>query len=310
MQDQVDEEQRVDVVGDVGPVDCRQDEPHLPSPPARLASRAFSTTASTAASNAARTPCSSSAATPAAVTPPGEVTVRLRRRRRVAVAQQLRRPCHRRDAPARAACRAVEALPHAGVRECLDHQREEAGPHPEIAVAASIRRSSTGISSPSSPNRSSRSRSSAVVDVPAARVAEGPGPDLRRDVRHEAQHGGARTEGLLDRGDRSSRRGSRPPAGRDPLTVTRISSATAVKRAGLDREHEHVGAARRARGWNPLARGRRRSASDLARSASTSLKTIAGPGRSRATPSQRQRRGHVAGADEPYDQSARVATVS
>ena len=86
-QDQVDEEQRVDVVRDLVPADGGEHEGHL-------AALAFSTTASTAAPNAARTLYSSSFATPAAVTPPGEVTAR-RSDTASRCAQQLRGAGHR-----------------------------------------------------------------------------------------------------------------------------------------------------------------------------------------------------------------------
>ena len=177
----------------------------------------------------------------------------------------------------------------------------KAGPQPEIAVAASIRRSSTGTSSPSRPKRSSRSCSVRSVERRAGDVAEGPAANLRGDVGHEAQHRRARAERLLERRDvgRSQDRDHR--AGRARRPATRMSSATGPSAAGFIASTS-TSAARRARGWSrPAGRPLARRARVRARRPASLTSTRPGPA-SASRPAARERAGHVARTDQPDDQ--------
>ena len=269
----VDEDQRLEEVGDLGPADAT-----TTAVPMNLRRRRWR------CAKAARTPPRSSAASPRAVVPPGRGD-RAPQRERVVVAgaQQLGGARHRlRDQ--RGGERRRHAAPHRGVDLRLDEQRP---------VGRARRRSPR------------RRRASALRDVDhrpeRGRTARAPAraaprPPARRARRRRARRG-ARSTGVFgsiaeDRRVRVGGAHARPACVRARSETTAraapaISCATAASWAGLWARTTQVGA------LGELAVGGDRLAADL-RGERTRAAGAGVRAQHRLPPPERERAGHVA----------------
>ena len=264
----VDEEQRVDVVGDVRAADGRHERSrrHLRAParPRPSHDRA------TASPKAARTPSCSSAASPPrsrrpATSPRGATRPRRRRARAAAP------PCPPSSSPPGARPGARQALLHAGVDEALRHQREESrsaagdrgrGVHQPLLHGDELAQQAEQVQ---------QAALGALVERLAGGVAEGPARTSAATFGMNRSTGVPGPERVLDRSMRVA-----PRIETTGCCAPRPSRARLPQRRPAPRASSRARArqpTRRDRGWTNRA-ARRPRPQGPERSASTSLTTI------------------------------------
>ena len=255
-----------------------------------------STTSSIACAKAARTPPRSSAARPRAVVPPGEATARRSVERVVlAGAQELGRAGHglgderRRRAPR--ACRGARPRRPAPRRAAPSTR----GRRRDVAPATRISGSGHVDDGAEAREQLAHLRAQLLVArLVRRREREHAAADLHRRVRLDAEHRRLRDRRRAARPASCGRGSRRPPSPRPRSPAPPRPAARACGRARPGRR------ARRARGWSATASPPTSAASACARPEPRVRAQHGLP------PPERERAGHVAGADETELHRART----